>query len=253
MRLAFAFFVILFVVRVAAQEAPTHSAIKTGFICQFTYNYNIPGGDLAKRYGNGSAVGAGVYYKTGKNWFFGAEGSYWFGGSLREKGIFSSITDASGFAIDNNGVPVLVDAQQRGYTLGGKFGKIIPLSQKNRNSGIMISAGVAYLEHYLRLSNNTAGIAALSGDFRYGYDRLTNGWMLNQFIGYQNLDKKNRINFFIGVEFAQGFTNSMRAVDFDLMNGDPSGRMDTYTGLRFGWLLPIYTGTANEGGGYRFK
>lgn len=253
MRFLIAISVFLFVAAVHAQEAPVPSAIKTGFICQFTYNYNVPGGDLAKRYGNGSAVGAGVYYKTGKNWFFGLEGSYWFGARLREKGIFSAVTDANGYALDNNGIPLIVNAEQRGYTLGGKVGKIIPLSNKNRNSGLMLSFGAAYVEHYLRLSNNTAAITALSGDFHFGYDRLTTGWMTNQFIGYQNLDKKNRINFFIGVELAQGYTQSRRAIDFDLMQGNPSKRIDSYTGLRFGWLLPIYTGTANEGGGYRFK
>ncbi|MHB1279526.1 MAG: hypothetical protein ACYC1Q_14150 [Bacteroidia bacterium] len=236
-----------------AQRQDSISRLKTGFICQFTYNYNIPGGDLAKRYSGGSAVGAGVYYKTGTNWFFGVEGAYWFGAGLREKGIFDAITDSNGYAVDNNGGLIPVNAQQRGYTLGVKVGKIIPLGRRNRNSGLMISLGGGYVEHYLRLANNTIGVAALQGDFRYGYDRLTSGLMINQFVGYQNLDKRNRLNFFIGMEFMQGFTTSRRKIDYDLMTGNPNKRMDTYVGIRFGWLLPIYTGVVSESGGYRFK
>jgi hypothetical protein len=237
----------------SAQRQDSLSHIKTGFICQFTYNYNFPGGDLAKRYGGGSAVGAGVYYKTGGNWFFGVEGSYWFGAKLREAGIFDAITDSNGYAVDNNGNFIPVNAQQRGYTLGVKVGKIFPVGRRNRNSGIMVSVGGGYLEHYLRLANNSQGVASLQNDFRYGYDRLTTGWMLNQFVGWQNLDKRNRINFFIGMEFMQGFTSSKRVIDYDLMKGTTAKRMDTYVGIRFGWLLPIYTGVAVEGGGYRFK
>lgn len=236
-----------------AQQRDTVSLVKTGFICQFTYNYNVPGGDLAKRYGAGSAVGAGVYYKTGSNWIFGVEGAYWFGGKLREEGVFDAITDSNGYAIDNNGGFVLVDAQQRGYNLGVKVGKIIPLNKRNKNSGLLISLGAGYMEHYLRLANNTMNVAALQNDFRYGYDRLTSGWMTNQFVGYQNLDKRNRINFFIGLEFAQGFTQSQRKIDYDKMSGTSTERMDSYVGIRFAWLLPIYTGVASQGGGYRFK
>ncbi|MBI1222271.1 MAG: hypothetical protein GC180_06665 [Bacteroidetes bacterium] len=238
--------------QVHAQRIDSLSIIKTGFICQFTYNYNIARADLAKRYSNCSAVGAGVYYKTGKNWIFGVEGSYWFGGKLMEKGIFSAIVDSSGNAIDNNGGVVAVNAQERGFNLGMKVGKIIPLG-RNKNSGLMLSMGMGYVEHFLRLTNSSVSIAALQGDFRYGYDRWTTGYMINEFIGYQNLDKKKRINFFVGLEFAQGYTHSRRKIDYDKMSGNTTPRRDNYIGLRFGWLLPIYTGTANNQGGYRFK
>ncbi|MDX5319758.1 MAG: hypothetical protein LPK45_01715, partial [Bacteroidota bacterium] len=236
-----------------AQKMDSVSRIKTGFICQFTYNYNFPTADLAKRYTGGSAVGAGVYYKTGTNWIFGVEGSYWFSANLKEAGIFDAVVDSNGYAVDNQGSLIPIDAEQRGFNIGGKIGKIIPLGTKNRNSGIMISLGVGYVEHYLRLTNASLGVAALQGDFRYGYDRLATGYYLNQFIGYQNLDKKNRINFFIGLEFSQGHTQSRRKIDYDLMKGNPAQRRDNYIGIRFGWLLPIYTGEAQVNGGYRFK
>lgn len=236
-----------------AQRADSLSLIRTGFICQFTYNANFPGGDLGRRYGTGSEIGAGVYYKTGSNWIFGVEGGYWFGGSLREEGIYDAVVDSNGYAVNINGGFVRIESQQRGFTLGAKVGKIIPLGRKNRNSGLMLSLGVGYLEHYLRLANNTRDIAAFQGDLRYGYDRLCSGVLLREFVGYQFLHKKNRINFFAGLEFGQGFTYSRRTIDYDLMRGQNGQRFDSYVGIRLGWLLPIYTGVASGGGGYRFK
>jgi len=234
------------------QRRDSTSQIKTGFICQFTYNLNFPGADLAKRYSAGSTIGSGVYFKTGKNWIFGVEGMYWFGGKLRENGIFDAIVDSNGNALDINGSSVQIAAQQRGYSLAAKVGKIIPVG-RNKNSGIMLSASVGYMEHYLRLANNTRDIPAFEGDLKFGYDRLTSGWMTKEFVGWQNLDRRNRINFFVGLEFGQGYTYSRRKIDFDLMKGQTGQRLDLYYGIRIGWLLPIYTGVASNGGGYRFK
>ncbi len=236
-----------------AQRADSISGIKTGFICQFTYNLNFPSGDLAKRYGTGSAIGTGVYFKTGKNWTLGVEGSYWFGAKLREDSIFANLIDDQGNAVNLNGGFLTIDAQQRGFYLGAKVGKIFPVLPRNRNTGIMVSLSVGYVEHYLRLANSTETISAFNGDRRYGYDRLCAGYMTKEFIGWQHLGKRNRINFFAGVEFAQGFTQSKRRIDYDKMTGDSSPRRDNYIGLRFGWLLPIYTGNASEGDGYRFR
>jgi len=253
MRRIICFLFVLSALSAHAQKRDSISLIKTGFIAQFTYNFNVPGADLAKRYYANSAVGAGVYYKTGGNWIFGIEGSYWFGGKLKEAGIFDQVVDSSGYAIDNNGGFIPVDAQQRGYNFNVKVGKIFPIGRRNKNSGIMVSVGAGYMEHFLRLTNNSLGVAALQGDFRYGYDRLTSGLMLNEFVGWQNLDKRNRINFFIGFEMAQGFTYSRRLIDYDKMSGTTAQRFDSYYAVRFGWLLPIYTGVASNGGGYKFK
>lgn len=229
------------------------SLSRQGFICQFTYNLQIPGGDLAKRFGTGHAVGTGVYYKFKSNFILGAEGNYFFGAPLLEAGIFRNITDTNGFAVDRNGSQVFVDGQQRGFNLMIKGGKLIPFSKSKPNSGLLISAGIGYVEHYIRLSNLTQNIAALDGDKRFGYDRLCTGTMLNQFIGYQHLSNNLRINFFAGIELGQAFTTSKRTWDYDLKSADNTPRNDFFYNFRFGWLLPIYTGTSSPSQGYRFK
>ena len=83
-------------------------------------------------------------------------------------------------------------------------------------------------------------MAALSGDYKKGYDRLTNGLTLKQFIGYQHLDPNLRLNFFAGFEFLEGFTRSRRDFDFDTRRKDQTDRLDLLWGFRVGLVLPFY-------------
>ncbi len=236
----------------SAQKKDTSAVIRTGFICQFTYDLNFPTADLKQRYGLFNAVGAGVYYKTGSNWIWGAEGSYLFGNSIKEVDVFDAFTDADGFAIDRQGSRIEILAQMRGLRFFAKGGKIIPLG-KNKNSGLMLSLGLGYMEHFIRATNQSTTVAALEGDLKYGYDRLASGFTLNQFIGYQFLDPRRRINFFAGVEFTQGYTQGRRTINYDTGLPGNEKRFDGGTAIRIGWLLPIYTGSALSSGGYKFR
>ncbi|TNE81181.1 MAG: hypothetical protein EP332_04775 [Bacteroidetes bacterium] len=249
------FFSLLFLVlslSLSAQKKDTNSVVRTGFICQFTYDLNFPTADLKQRYGLFNGVGTGVYYKTGRNWIWGAEGSYLFGNSIKEVDLFDAFTDADGYAIDHQGNRVEILAQMRGLRLFVKGGKIIPLG-RNKNSGLMLSVGFGYMEHFIRATNRSTTVAALEGDLKFGYDRLASGFTMNQFVGYQFLDPRRRINFFAGVEFTQGYTQGRRAINFDTGLPGNEKRSDGSIGIRIGWLLPIYTGSALTSGGYKFR
>ncbi len=251
-------FIVIFclsVVFLAAQQKqsnPKSFGPKKGVILQFTYMYQMPQADLAKRFDNNSAVGSGLYLKGLSNTFYGIEGNFMFGGTLKEKNIFDQITDVDGKAMDVKYVPVLIQGKQRAFNIMLKAGKIFSFNASNRNSGLMLSAGIGYLEHWVRLDNATQSVAALQGDLAYGYDRLTGGFALNQFVGYQYLDKKLRVNFFAGLEFGQAFTKSIRKYHYDLRMSLPEPRLDAYTALKFGWLLPIYS-NANADREYEFR
>ncbi len=237
----------------SAQKKDSAVYIRTGFICEFTYTGYFPNSDLAQRYGYFNSIGTGCYYKTGKNWIFGLEGGYHFGNRIKEAGIFDAVSDTDWYAVNTQGALVEVTAQMRGMTLTAKVGKIIPFGKLNANSGIMISAGIGYTQHYIRLTNQTNDITALHGDARYGYDRLAGGLNLSQFIGFQYLGSRKRVNFYGGIEFNQGLTQGMRDWNYDTMTPGNESRFDGRVGIRVGWLLPIYTGTAKAGGGYRFR
>ena len=69
-----------------------------------TYAYQITGGDVGKRFGNNSAIGGGFQMKTKRNWVFGGEFNYMFGGKVKnQESILSSIVNSDGFLITSSG------------------------------------------------------------------------------------------------------------------------------------------------------
>lgn len=46
---------------------------------QANYAQQLPGGDLADRFGTNSNIGLGAFRKTRSNWTLGGEGSFLFG------------------------------------------------------------------------------------------------------------------------------------------------------------------------------
>ncbi len=48
-----------------------------------TYSYQLPGGDMADRFGNNSSLGGGFLWKTNQNWIIGAEFNFLFGGDVK--------------------------------------------------------------------------------------------------------------------------------------------------------------------------
>ena len=99
------------------------------------------------------------------------------------------------------------------------------------------SAGV--LQHKIRIEDRTGGLPQLVGDYKKGYDRMTNGLALTEFIGYQHFSNDGRINFYVGFEFTQGFTKNRRSWDFLTQQRMDNNRLDLLNGLRIGWTLPI--------------
>jgi len=106
--------------------------------------------------------------------------------------------------------------------------------------------GFGYLQHKINLYDAQQKIAALKGELKYGYDRLSNGLVISQFVGYMILSKNRLLNIYMGIESAQAFTKSVRKFNFDTGLADTKQRLDILTGLKFGWILPLYKKTPNE-------
>ncbi len=206
-----------------------------------SYGFQLPGGDLAERFGPNSTVGAATFFKTRKNFFYGLQWSYLFGEQLRETGIFDSISTSGGFIIDKEGKFADVRIFERGFTLHASGGKIFnQFLSPNKNSGILLTGGVGYMQHKLRIYDNGARAPQLSKEYLKGYDRLTSGVMFSEFIGYWFMSESRYVNFFAGFEFYQGFTKSRRSWDYDLMRADTENRVDLLYGFRAGWVIPLY-------------
>ena len=117
----------------------------------------------------------------------------------------------------------------------------------NPNSGIIIKAGVGYIQHWIRIRiNEDKTIPSFEGDYAKGYDRLSSGLAISEFIGYLYMGNTRVLNFFVGFEFMQSWTTNRREVNFDTGMKDDGNRFDALNGFKIGWIIPIYKRTPKE-------
>lgn len=199
----------------------------------------LPGGDLAKRFGPALNAGGSFLYKTKRNLVFGVESNYFFGKNVKED-ITSSLKSSAGFVLDNDGYPADLRITERGVGVHVVGGKIFKFLSANPNSGLMFTVGAGFLQHKVHLYDAQQRIAAVRGDLRYGYDRLTTGYSFSQFIGYLFLSENRLANFYAGFEFYQARTKSIRKFNYDTGLPDEQPRTDLIYGFRLGWILPLY-------------
>jgi hypothetical protein len=228
-----------------AQRNIKDSTITSSFI-SFNYSYNVPGGDLKNRFGNNSAVGANFFRKYKNNFVWGIDFSYLFGSDIKETSILDSLRTERGFIINRNGQYANVRLYERGFNTTFKIGKVIPAFGPNKNSGFLVTAGAGFMQHKIRIEDIGNSTPALNNDYKKGYDRLSNGLSLTEFIGYLYLDNKRLLNFYAGVEFTQAFTQNRRDYNFDTMTRDSQKRLDLLSGIKFGFVIPLYRRAPKE-------
>ncbi len=205
-----------------------------------TFAYQMPGGDMADRFGNDFNVGGTFQWKTKKNWIFGIDGNFFFSDAVRESNILDKISTSQGYVIGEDGYYADVFLYERGFIFSGKAGKIFPVIGPNRNSGLMTTLGVGLLQHKIRIQDSGNTAPQLSDDYKKGYDRLTNGLSLTEFLGYVNFGSHRLVNFMAGFEFTQAFTKNRRSYNFDTMMRDDKSRLDLLFGFRVAWIIPLY-------------
>ncbi len=206
-----------------------------------SYAYQIPGGDLSSRFGNNNNLGFGIHIKSRTQWYYGLQATFLFGNRvIAEKGFLQNLLVEEKYILDNDGFPAKFDFQERGFTITGEFGRLFNVIGPNPNSGILVKCGTGLLQHKIRIEHQESKINQLDDDYGKGYDRLTNGLVLNQFVGYYHMSDNRLINFVIGFEAWQGFTQSRRDLNFDTMVADTEKRNDNLVGIRAGWTLHLY-------------
>ena len=205
-----------------------------------SYAYQIPGGNMAERFGHNSNMGLSVTVKRPSNLLLGFHGTFIFGDNVHEPNLGHGLINEDGTITDVFGEPAEILLFERGWTATFEIGKIIPNIGPNPNSGIMLKLGVGYMQHKIRIEHQTSEVPQIEGDYIKGYDRLTGGPLLTEFIGYQYLGTAKFANFFFGFEFMQGLTTDLRSYNIDTQQRDSGARLDMLSGFRFGWTLPIY-------------
>lgn len=245
-------YTLLFPLLLHAQDSGFATSRKDSAIAvpmlQISYAVQVPmGGDLASRFGIAHNIGGGFGYKTRSNWIFSVGASYVFGDDVKNReSLLSELVTPDNIIIADNGGPAIVNIGQAGFEVNVKVGKIMPFLRPNKNSGPLLSIGAAFMEHWITYDVEGNNIAQLRGDRLKGYDRLTNGMMLNQFIGYHYQGDTRLLNFYGGFEFSQGFMGNRRSYDIpEQRKIDPNLTYFQF-GFRVGWVLPFYKRDQNE-------
>lgn len=212
------------------------------------FTYNIVMADLKKEFKNNLAIGADVGVKLKSNWSIDFGFKYYFGGEAHQHVIDSSFKNivVDGFFITSSGTATTdITFEFRGVSFHLQAGKIIPVTKRYRNSGIWLKAGLGVTQHFMNIKNLENAIPHLmSGkngpEYKKGYDRLTIGFSLYQFIGYAHFNKRNLFCAYAGVEFFENFAKRQREYDYSLMRKDDSKLFEVMIGFKIGWIIPLY-------------
>ena len=208
-----------------------------------------PSGDLAKRFSTNLGVGAGVeYVKIPSGWSYSFYAQYLFGQDVKED-VLAKIRTTDGNIIGETNSYADVSLRMRGLYTGASIGKILKLHDAgNRFGGIRLALGAGWLNHHIRIQDNTQGsVPHLDVQYAKGYDRRSSGIALTQFVGYQMVSRDRTLNFFVGFEITEGFTKNRRGFNFDTMLRDDSQRLDILYGVRVGLAVSLFTNVnANE-------
>ncbi len=212
-------------------------------LAHFTLGGHLPAGDLSKRFGVNGSLGAGTEFITRQNLFFGLEGAFLFGSKVKEDPL-TILRTPSGGIIGNNRTIASIRLQERGMYIGATLGKIVTFSEKR--AGLRLSIGGGWAQHRIRLLDDSRSVVQIRDDYKKGYDRLTGGPAIQQFIGWQHVGYGRDMSWMLGFEFNQAFTNTLRDWDFSSVRKLDESRVDLRFGVRLAWTLPFYTGYAEE-------
>jgi hypothetical protein len=222
---------------IQAQSVPDSSINLNMF--SFHASGFVPGGDIARRYGLNMGVGGSYWFKTRSNWMLSADFSYFSGNKFKEDSILRGVQDEFGYFINSYGEQREVTYYERGYYAGLRGGKLFPVIGPNKNSGIMVTGSVGFLEYKTFFRQEENNIPVITDDYAKMFDYLTNGLALNQFIGYLHLDDKQPLNFYAGFEFYQAWTRCRRDFLYNLQGPENKNRFDMLFGIRVGWIFPV--------------
>lgn len=212
----------------------------------FNYSINNPMNDWKTRFGLFNTIGTEIGYRTKKNWMYLFNVDFIFGNKQKENNLLDNLKDSFGNITDDQGNIATIPIFTRGFSISYVTGKLISL--KNNNNGLLLKIGLGFLSYKYRIETNSINVPQLEADYTKGYDRLTQGMFLSEFIGYQFVSEKNLYNFYVGFYLQQGFTKNQRNVFYDQPDIAVSTelRNDNSYGLKIGWNIPFFNDKPKE-------
>ncbi len=211
-----------------------------------SYTAQFPFGNMADRFGFNSLFGMQIAYKMKKNWIIGVEGGFLFGTKVREYYILDNISTSTGQLVSQNNDLITMQPQEQGFNLKFNVGKVIPFSEKYPDAGLLLMTGIGFLEHKIALNVKANSLPQLDKIYRKGYDRMSNGPVISQFVGGIFLERKRFVSFYGGVQFDVGFTQGRRNFDFYSAAPLKDKRIDMFLGIKVGWVIPVFLQTSEK-------
>ena len=199
-----------------------------------------PFADLSDRFGYGGLVGGELMLKTKSNLTFEGQYGFFFGNKVKEDTILKPLLTSQNFLINREGEPADVFLNERGFLINGKVGKIFPVIGPNPNSGLHLAVGAGFMQHKIRILEQSQKVPQLLGEYIKGYDRLTNGFMLSQSVGYSHFSNYKLVNYYIGFEIHEAFTQNRRSLNYDTGIKDDHNRLDIMGSILLRWYFPMY-------------
>ena len=215
-------------------------------IFSLNYAFQIPANTLLDRFGTNNNLGFSGGIKTKNNWTYELSTSFIFGTNVKDTTIIDHLQNNQNWIINQFGEESVVLIQERGQVFSFKIGKIFNVIGPNPNSGLIIKLGIGWMRHKIRIDNENDQIPQLSQQYLPYYDRLASGLNLYQFIGYHHMSNNRLTNFFLGLEFYQGFTKGRRDYQIDTMEPSTEKRLDILNGIRIGWIVPVFRQAPND-------
>ncbi|MBI1193182.1 MAG: hypothetical protein GC205_08405 [Bacteroidetes bacterium] len=209
-------------------------------LVQLEYGAVLPLADLSDRFGIHNDIGLQISIKNRKNLVLGAGMQFYFGTAVREDSILKPLENDAGFIIGTDGFQYVPNLNMRGWSLSVHAGKVTSWAAVNPNSGIILLGGAGFIQHRIDLSFEKEFLPQLGGAYEKGYDRLTNGLFVRQYIGYLYSGSERFLNIRAGLEFTESLTASRRDVNLDTGQIPSGNRLDIQAALKVAWVLPIY-------------
>lgn len=211
----------------------------------FTGGFSVPLADMGRYTAFGQAGGAAAV-KLKCNLYLALQGTVLFADRFKGPDPLAMLLNGDGYLMDQYGTPAQVATGMRGMHLQAKAGYIFSRLGHNPSSGLAVSAGVGLLQSKTWIQQRGDNVPQVMNGYEKGYDRLSNGLALTQFVGYIHIHDKNAWNFYAGIEATEAWTADRRSWDYALMRKNDARYTDIALTLRAGWIFCILKRGADD-------
>lgn len=248
--------IVLCTIQLSAQTAKTDSSVintsiatpekPSWFTLDLSAGYFMNFSDMANRYPEYTCFPLGVGYQHKNKWVASLDYNLIFGTSVDIAGYFDHISNENGYMVDAKGQPAIINTYMRGFSARAHYSKIFQISKNPnyRDWNIQVGGGLGYSQTYILFQFDEGELPQLEGLNTGGYDRLSGGFQIAERFRIQYLNP-NSLSFFLGFDFIQGSSKSLRPWNFSTNTADDQPMTEIAAGVNLGLVIPIKTRSKN--------